>query len=119
MMTVTIMPMLLGLAVDDTIHFINHAQLEFVRTGSYRESIRRVFTAVDSALFLTSLVLIIGFSAYLGAVAKVFFNMGMLIAAGILTALVVDYFVTPILLAWFKPFGDEAVSGKRNARENP
>ena len=119
MMTVTIMPMLLGLAVDDTIHFINHGQLEFSRTGSYRESIRRVFIAVGSALFLTSLVLILGFSAYLGAVAKVFFNMGMLIAVGILTALVVDYFVTPILLAWFKPFGDEAVSGKRNARENP
>lgn len=119
MMTVTIMPMLLGLAVDDTIHFINHAQLEFVRTGNYRESTRRVFTAVGSALFLTSLVLILGFSAYLGAVAKVFFNMGMLIGTGILTALVVDYFVTPILLARFKPFGDEVVSGKRNARENP
>ena len=80
MMTVTIMPVLLGLAVDDTVHFINHAQLEFVRTGSYRGGTRRVFTAVGSALFLTSLVLIIGFSAYLG---------------------------------------DEAVSGKRNARENP
>ena len=68
-MTWSIMPMLLGLAVDDTVHFINHAQLEFVRTGSYRESTRRVFTAVGSALFLTSLVLIIGFSAYLGTVA--------------------------------------------------
>ena len=79
-MTWAIMPVLLGLAVDDTVHFINHAQLEFVRKGSYRGSTRRVFTAVGSALFLTSLVLIIGFSAYLG---------------------------------------DEAVSGKRNARENP
>ncbi len=119
MMTVTIMPMLLGLAVDDTIHFINHGQLEFMRTKNYRESIRRVFTAVGPALFLTSLVLILGFSAYLISVAKVFVNMGILIGAGILTALVVDYFVTPILLARFKPFGEEAVSGKRNDRENP
>ncbi len=119
MMTVTIMPMLLGLAVDDTIHFINHAQLEFSRTGSYRKSTSRVFTAVGSALFLTSLVLILGFSAYLVSVTNVFFNMGLLIGIGILTALVVDYFVTPILLAWFKPFGDEAVSGKRNAPGNP
>ena len=29
MMTATIMPMILGLAVDDTIHFINHGHLEF------------------------------------------------------------------------------------------
>lgn len=118
MMTVTIMPMLLGLAVDDTIHFINHAQLEFVRTGSYRESCRRVFTAVGSALFLTSLVLILGFSAYLVSVTNVFFNMGVLIGSGILTALVVDYFVTPILLAWFKPFGSETVSDKQKVAES-
>ncbi|MBF0587251.1 RND family transporter [Prosthecochloris sp. N3] len=107
MMTVTIMPMLLGLSVDDTIHFINHSQLEFARTGSYRESIRRVFLSVGSALFLTSLVLILGFSAYLGAMAKVFFNMGILIGVGILTALVVDFFVTPVLLERLRPFGRE------------
>ena len=109
MMTVTIMPMLLGLSVDDTIHFINHSQLEFARTGSYRESIRRVFLSVGSALFLTSLVLILGFSAYLGAVAKVFFNMGILIGVGILTALVVDFFVTPVLLERLRPFGGEMI----------
>ena len=37
MMTVTIIPMILGLAVDDTIHFFNHGRLEFERTGNYRK----------------------------------------------------------------------------------
>jgi hypothetical protein len=105
MITVTIMPMLLGLAVDDTIHFINHSQLEFHRTGSYRETTRRVFVSVGTALFLTSLVLILSFSAYLASVAKVYVNMGFLVAAGILAALLADYFITPVLLNWAQPFG--------------
>ncbi len=100
-MTVTIMPMLLGLAVDDTIHFINHTQLEYSRTGSYAESTRRVFSSVGVALLLTSMVLILNFSAYLASLAKVFVSMGILIPTGILAA---DYFVTLVLLNRFRPF---------------
>ena len=107
MMTVTCIPMLLGLAVDDTIHFINHSQLEFTRTRSYAESTRRVFFSVGTALFLTSTVLILCFSAYLISAAKVFVNMGYLVTAGILAALLADYFITPVLLNWLQPFGRE------------
>ena len=35
MMTACIIPMILGMAVDDTIHFITHSKLEYVRTGHY------------------------------------------------------------------------------------
>jgi uncharacterized protein len=108
MMTVTCIPMLMGLAVDDTIHFINHSQLEFMRTRSYAESTRRVFASVGVALFLTSAVLILCFSAYLISAAKVFFNMGFLVVVGILAALLTDYFITPVLLNWTRPFGHEA-----------
>lgn len=104
MMTVLIMPMLLGLAVDDTIHTINHCQLEYDRTGDYPESIRRVFATVGVALVLTSMVLILTFSAYLASKAIVYVNMGFLIAAGVLSALATDFFVTPVLLARFRPF---------------
>lgn len=111
MMTVTIMPMLLGLAVDDTIHFINHSQLEFTRTKSYRESTRRVFIKVGTALVLTSLVLILNFSAYLASPARVFVNMGFLMSAGILAALAADCFLTPVLLNLTRPFGAEEDAG--------
>ncbi len=117
MMTVTIIPMLLGLAVDDTIHFINHSQLEFERTGSYRESVRRVFGSVGAALLLTSLVLILCFSAYAASSAKVFINMSYLVASGILAALAADYFVTPVLLHQLRPFGPD--TNENNPRETP
>lgn len=107
MMTVTVIPMLLGLAVDDTIHFTNHSQLEFERTGSYAESTRRMFATVGVTLLLTSLVLILTFSAYLTSAANVFVNMGFLVAVGILAALAADYFMTPVLLRWVKVFGEE------------
>lgn len=103
MMTVTVIPMLLGLAVDDTIHFISHSRLEFERTGNYHESICRVFLSVGTALFLTSTALILCFSAYLASAANVFVNMGILVSAGIAAALATDYFVVPVLLDPFPP----------------
>ncbi len=107
MMTVTVMPMLLGLAVDDTIHFISHSQLGFHLTGSYRRSTRRTFLVVGSAMFYTSLVLGLSFSAFLISSARVFVYMGVLIGTGILAALVTDFFVTPVLLARFSVFGQK------------
>ncbi len=107
MMTVTVMPMLLGLAVDDTIHFISHSQLGFQLTGSYREATKRTFLVVGSAMFYTSLVLILSFAAFTISTVRVFVNMGLLIGAGILAALITDYFVTPVLLKQFSVFGKE------------
>ncbi len=110
MMTVTIMPMLLGLAVDDTIHFINHSHLEFDRTGSYHSAIRRTFIIIGSALFATSAVLVLNFSAYLTSDAKVLSHMGLLASSGIAAALLADFFVTPILLKMAKVFGEEEIT---------
>ena len=103
--TVTIMPMLLGLAVDDTIHFINHSQLEFERCGDYLESNRRTFLAVGGALFMTTVVLTLNFSAYLASVVNIYVSMGILVGAGLFAALWADFFITPVLLAKARPFG--------------
>ncbi|MCP4118463.1 MAG: MMPL family transporter [Desulfobacteraceae bacterium] len=105
MMTICIMPMLLGLAVDDTIHFINHAKLEYERTGDYHVSVRKTFSVIGVPLLLTSLIITANFSVYTTSVANVYINMGVLTGVGIMTALLTDYFVTPILLVWSKPFG--------------
>jgi predicted RND superfamily exporter protein len=107
MMTVTIVPMLLGLAVDDTIHLINHGAMEFARTGSYAESVRRTFAAVGKAIFLTTVILTLAFSPYLIADAKVFIHMGFLIGIGSIAAMAADFFVTPVLLRLTLAYGPE------------
>lgn len=105
MMTITIMPMLLGLAVDDTIHFINHCRLEFQRTGSYEASIARTFKTIGVAICMTSVIITANFAAYTTSVARVYIHLGILTGIGIMTALAADLFVTPALLLKTRPFG--------------
>jgi predicted RND superfamily exporter protein len=107
MMTATIIPMILGLAVDDTIHFINHGHLEFLRSGNYRYSIIRSFRTVGVALVLSTLVISTNFLVYATSNALQFVNLGILAVVGMLAALLADLFITPILFNWFKIFGKE------------
>ena len=110
MMTMIIGPMILGLAVDDTIHFINHCKLEFWRTGSYEKAIRETFRTVGKALFMTTLIIVLGFAAYLTSPDKFYFNLGCYPIMAILAALAADFLVTPVLILWTKPFGEEKIT---------
>lgn len=105
--SVLIMPMILGLAVDDTIHFINHGKLEFQRTGNYHKSIVRTFRTVGVALLTTTIVLSTNFAVYMTSCVNTYFNMGLLAVAGIVSALLADYFVTPVLFKAFRIYGKE------------
>ena len=111
MMTMTVIPILLGVAVDDTIHFINHMKYEFESTGSYDESVIRTFRTVGKAVFMTSVILASSFAVYLTSSMNHFSRLGMLSVAGIAAALLADYAMTPILVRWAKPFGPERSAG--------
>jgi predicted RND superfamily exporter protein len=102
--TVLIMPMILGLAVDDTIHFINHSKLEFLRTRNYRESILRSIRSVGVALVFTTIVLSATFLTYMTSEVKFYFFCGILAVSGMLSALLADFFVTPLLFKRFRIF---------------
>ena len=105
--TVLIMPMILGLAVDDTIHFINHSKMEFIRTRNYKESILKSIRSVGVALVYTTLVLSANFLTYLTSEVKFYFFLGILAMSGMISALIADFFITPLLFKRFKIFGEE------------
>ena len=105
--TVLIMPMILGLAVDDTIHFINHSKMEFMRTRNYKESILKSIRSVGVALVYTTLVLSANFLTYLTSEVKFYFFLGILAMSGMISALIADFFITPLLFKRFKIFGEE------------
>jgi predicted RND superfamily exporter protein len=107
MMTATIIPMILGLAVDDTIHFINHGFLEFRRLRDYKKSIKHTFKTVGMALVLSSIVISANFLVYSTSSALQFVNLGLLAITGIAAALLSDLFITPVLFKTFKIFGKE------------
>ena len=107
MMTATIMPIILGLAVDDTIHFINHGHLEFDRQQSYKGAILRTFRIVGTPIVLTSIIITANFAAYTVSEGVSFRHMGILSVAGMLAALLADLCITPLLFRRFKIFGKE------------
>lgn len=93
----------LGIAVDDTIHFLTRFQEERVDTIDRREALRKAFIGVGSALIITTLVLAIGFSTALTSDARdhrIFAMMGVLT---ITSALFADMVFLPALLLKFAP----------------
>lgn len=107
MMTATLLPMMLGMAVDDTIHFINHSKLEFDRTQKYRTSIQRTFRVVGVAIITTSVITSAVFAGFCTSNCIMCINFGLTAIIGILSALAADLFVTPILVNKCKVFGKE------------
>jgi predicted RND superfamily exporter protein len=106
-MTVTAMPLILGLAVDNTIHFISHIKLEYERTREYEKSILTTFKLVGKALIMTSVILIASFALYFISKINMFFNMGLFIVVGITVAMLSDCLITPVVINITKPFGKE------------
>lgn len=107
MMTATLLPMMLGMAVDDTIHFINHSKLEYDRTMHYQTAIRRTFRVVGIAIVITSVITSAVFASFCSSACNMCLNFGLMAIIGILSALAADLFVTPILVNKCKVFGKE------------
>jgi predicted RND superfamily exporter protein len=91
----------LGIAVDDTIHiFTNY--LKLIRNGdSTQEAIVKLFQKSAPALIVTTLILSISFSCFLLASFVPNQNLGLLMACGLVIALITDFLLLPLLLAKF------------------
>lgn len=93
----------LGIAVDDTIHFLTRYLEERELTDSQDEAIRKAFTGVGTALIMTTTVLVAGFSTVIFSESrdhKIFATMG---ALTIGAALFGDLLFLPALLGRFAP----------------
>ncbi|MBQ9212398.1 MAG: MMPL family transporter [Bacteroidales bacterium] len=107
MMTACIIPMILGLAVDDTIHFVNHAHLEFSRRQNYDYAVKATFRVAGLAIVMTTLIISATFLGFSISNAIQFAHFGTLAVAGLMSALLADLFITPVLFKMFKVFGKE------------
>lgn len=107
MMTMMVIPMALGIAVDDTIHFVNHSKLCFERCGNYRTSVLTTYRDVGKSMVSTTVILCMMFLAYMVSPVTIFFRVGLMATIGLVTALVADFTITPVLIMLTKPFGRE------------
>ncbi|MCB9529208.1 MAG: MMPL family transporter [Myxococcales bacterium] len=92
----------IGVAVDDTIHLMHHWRINMERTGGDVElSIRRAMRHSGRAMVATSVILLIGFSVYMGATMYNIQRFGFLVGLTAWMALFIDLIFGPALLRTF------------------
>lgn len=88
----------IGIAVDDTIHFLHHFQVHHRIHGQVEAAIAHSFHHSGRAMVGTSVILALGFCVYVSAQMANLARFGMLIALTVVLALVADLYVTPAIL---------------------
>jgi predicted RND superfamily exporter protein len=107
MMTITIAAITIGIAVDDTIHYIHRFQSEFKLDGNYRNSVIRCHGSIGRAIYYTSITITIGFSILTlsNFIPTIYF--GLLTGLAMILALLGDLLLLPLLIYQFRPLGPE------------
>ena len=113
MMTITIASITIGIAVDNTIHYIVRYRREFSRDGHYIKALNRSHNSIGKAMFYTSITIILGFSILMLSNFRPTLYFGLLTALAMAVALIGALTLLPRLIVLFKPFGEVAVSGNR------
>lgn len=93
----------LGIAVDDTIHFLNRFQREMWIDGDPMEALWRGYTAVGNAMVTTTVVLVMGFGVLMFNEIPVTRLFAGLSCVALIAALVGDLVILPALLLRFVP----------------
>ena len=93
----------LGVAVDDTIHFLARFRRELAVDRDVPNAVRRAFHAVGAALITTTIVLLAGFGSVLSSEMPPSRLFAWMSCVAIASALIGDLLVLPALLAWLAP----------------
>jgi predicted RND superfamily exporter protein len=108
MMTITIAAISIGIAVDNTIHYIYRFKSEFTTSRNYLKTMHYCHGSIGYAMYYTSVTIIIGFSilAFSSFLPTIYF--GLLTGLAMLIALLAALTLLPQLLITIKPFGPES-----------
>ncbi len=88
----------LGLAVDDTVHFMHNFNHYRLSGKSVDEATRLTLVGTGRAIVVTSIVLSLGFLVLLSASMTNMFNFGVLTASAIFIALIADFLLLPAIM---------------------
>jgi predicted RND superfamily exporter protein len=101
MMTITIAAISIGIAVDNTIHYIYRFKLEHKSSGDTEISMFNSHASIGTAMFYTSTIIMIGFSILVlsNFIPTIYF--GLLTMLAMFMAIVADLLLLPVLLLIF------------------
>ena len=107
MMTITIAAITIGIAVDNSIHYIYRFKEEFKKINNYNKTLDRCHNTVGVAILNTSITIVFGFSILVlsNFIPTIYF--GVFTGIAMLLAMVSVLTLLPKLILILKPFGDE------------
>lgn len=94
---------IIGVVVDDTIHFLFHYREAFARTGSYECALEETLLSTGRPMLFTTITLLGGFSVLLLSNMSGISKFGGLGCFAFGWALLADFFLVPAILLTFKP----------------
>ncbi len=104
-MTITIAAIVIGIAVDNTIHYVHRFTAEFGKDRDYWATVRRCHNSIGFAMYYTTVTITLGFAilALSSFIPTIYF--GLLTGFSMLVALLADLLLLPLLLVKLKPLG--------------
>ena len=109
LMTITVAAIAVGIAVDDTIHYIHRFKVEFSKDRNYTATLYRCHDSIGRAMLYTSLTVIAGFSILVLSNFTPTIYFGLLTSLAMAMALIGSLTLLPQLIRMFKPFGTETL----------
>ena len=106
MMTITIAAITIGIAVDNSIHYIYRFKEEFKSINDYDKTLDKCHSTVGIAILNTSITIVFGFSILVlsNFIPTIYF--GVFTGIAMLLAMISVLTLLPKLLITFKPFGE-------------
>jgi predicted RND superfamily exporter protein len=103
LMTITVAAISIGIAVDDTIHYVHRFTREFGKDHNYWAAVSRSHASIGRAMYYTTVTVTLGFSilALSEFVPTIYF--GLLTGFAMLIALLADLTLLPLLIVRFEP----------------
>ena len=107
MMTITIAAITIGIAVDNSIHYIYRFKEEFKKINNYNKTLDKCHSTVGIAILNTSITIVFGFSILIlsNFIPTIYF--GIFTGVAMLLALISVLTLLPKLILTLKPFGKE------------
>ena len=106
-MTITVAAISVGMAVDNTIHYIHRFKKEFAISGNYKNSMHNSHRTIGRAMFYTSLTIILGFLVFATSNFNPSVYFGFFVSLAMVMALLGALTLLPQLILYFKPLGKE------------
>lgn len=100
--TLLVVPIAIGIAVDDTIHYLSHYRACVIQTGNIKLAIKETVREVGQAVTFSTIVLALGFFIFIFSSQLSMRDFGILSSLAIIAGLISELLLLPALLVLFK-----------------